>query len=156
MTPRAYRSHPRPGYSPPSPAAPGQPRSGRSWPRRAGAWGRERDERLRVSRGSPVNTLQQPVGGVGYVRLQSSVGAVDKVPVVDFLQDQQGARLVTLERETPSWGGEGGRRREEENEILVAQTDEERMKSELMAGLTVATRGPMKQHYLADALWDNE
>ena len=50
---------------------------------------------------APVNSLQQQGGGVGYVRLQGSVGAVDQVPVVDLLQDQQGARLVTLEGETP-------------------------------------------------------
>lgn len=30
------------------------------------------------------------------LRLESSVGAVDQVPVADLLQDQQGARLVTL------------------------------------------------------------
>lgn len=51
--------------------------------------------------GLPHCTPESLAALQGYVRLESSIGAVDEVPVADLLQNQQGTRLMTL-RETHS------------------------------------------------------
>lgn len=52
---------------------------------------RNRDKRLTAH---PVGAQQHLV--LKYIRLKSSIRAVDQVPVADFLQDQQGTRFMTL------------------------------------------------------------
>lgn len=93
---QAHRSHPPPARWHLFPAAPGPPPSAPSWLPRATACRAEGDGRRRgvKTRGTGGKHLRSCVRVD--VRLKSSVGAVDQVPVADLLQDQQGARLVTL------------------------------------------------------------
>lgn len=95
---KADRSHPLLTHWLLSPAAPGPPLSIPSWLRRAGAC-RKEGGRCTVKISSDYPAAQPSVclhPAEKYIRLESSIGAVDEVPVTDLLQNQQGARLMTL------------------------------------------------------------